>query len=74
MKTMKRILLYVRPYLGLVVFSLLCAAISAGSQLLIPIFTGEVLDLLVGPGQVIWAGILRFLGFIATFSFSQAIN
>ena len=65
MKTMKRILLYVRPYLGLVVFSLLCAAISAGSQLLIPIFTGEVLDLLVGPGQVIWAGILRFLGFIA---------
>ena len=65
MKTMKRSLLYVRPYLGLVVFSLLCAAISAGSQLLIPIFTGEVLDLLVGPGQVIWAGILRFLGFIA---------
>lgn len=65
MKTMKRILLYVRPYLGLVVFSLLCAAISAGSQLLIPIFTGEVLDLLLGPGQVLWFGILRFLGFIA---------
>ena len=65
MKTMKRILLYVRPYLGLVVFSLLCAAISAGSQLLIPIFTGEVLDLLLGPSQVIWAGILRFLGLIA---------
>ena len=65
MKTMKRILLYVRPYLGFVVFSLLCAAISAGAQLLIPIFTGEVLDLLVGPSQVIWAGILRFLGLIA---------
>ena len=65
MKTMKRILLYVRPYLGFVVFSLLCAAISAGAQLLIPIFTGNVLDLLIGPNQVLWSGILRFLVMIA---------
>ena len=73
MKTMKRILLYVRPYLGFVVFSLLCAAISAGSQLLIPIFTGEVLDLLLGSGQVLWSGILRFLGFIALSAVLAAI-
>ena len=44
-ETIKRILRYVRPYNGLVLLSLLCAAISAGAQLLIPIFTGDVLDL-----------------------------
>ena len=65
MKDMKRILRYVKPYGGFVVFSLLCAAISAGAGLLIPIFTGRVLDLLVAPGQVIWEGILRFLLWIA---------
>lgn len=61
----KRILRYVRPYGGFVVLSLLCAAISAGAQLLIPIFTGDVLDLLVGPGQVIWGGIVGLLVKIA---------
>ena len=65
MKDMKRILRCVQPYGGFVALSLLCAAISAGAQLLIPIFTGEVLDLLVGPGQVIWEGMLRFLVMIA---------
>ena len=44
--TVGRILRYVRPYSLLVLLSLLCAAISAGAQLLIPIFTGDVLDIL----------------------------
>lgn len=65
MKDMKRILRYVRPYWPFVVLSLLCAAISAVAQLLIPIFTGRVLDLVVGPGQVVWLGILRLLVWIA---------
>ena len=60
-KTLGRILRYVRPYWALVVLSLLCAAVSAGAQLLIPIFTGDVLDLLVGPGQVLWQQIPRNL-------------
>ena len=60
-KTLKRILRYVRPYGWLVFLSLLCAAVSAGAQLLIPIFTGDVLDLLIGPGQVNWAGIPRLI-------------
>jgi len=62
---MKRILGYVRPYWGFVALSILCAAVSAGAQLLIPIFTGDVLDLLVGPGQVVWRGLLRLLIYIA---------
>ena len=64
-KTLKRILGYVRPYGFLVFLSLLCAAVSAGAQLLIPIFTGDVLDLLIGPGKVQWADIPRFLLYIA---------
>ena len=65
-ETLKRILRYVRPYSGLVCLSLLCAAVSAGAQLLIPIFTGDVLDGLVGPGQVDGGGvILRVLVSIA---------
>ena len=57
-ETLKRILRYVRPYSGLVLLSILCAAVSAVAQLLIPIFTGDVLDLLVGMGQIQWGGIL----------------
>ena len=64
-KTLKRILHYVRPYGFLVFLSLLCAAVSAGAQLLIPIFTGDVLDLLVGPGRVQWQDIPRLLACIA---------
>ena len=73
MKDMKRILRYVRPYWPFVVLSLLCAAISAVAQLLIPIFTGRVLDLVVGPGQVVWLGILRWLVWIAVSAVLAAI-
>ena len=73
MKDMKRILRYVRPYWLFVVLSLLCAAISAVAQLLIPIFTGRVLDLVVGPGQVVWQGILRWLVWIAVSAVLAAI-
>ena len=71
--TIKRILRYVRPYWLLVLLSLLCAAISAGAQLLIPIFTGDVLDLLVGPGKVSWEKIPAFLLYIALSALLAAI-
>ena len=72
-KTLKRILGYVRPYGLLVVLSILCAAVSAGAQLLIPIFTGDVLDLLVGPNEVIWEGIPRLIVYIAAAALLAAI-
>ena len=72
-KTLNRILGYVRPYWLLVVLSLLCAAVSAGAQLLIPIFTGDVLDLLIGPGNVIWKGIPRLIAYIAAAALLAAI-
>ena len=72
-KTLKRILGYVRPYWFLVVLSLLCAACSAGAQLLIPIFTGDVLDLLIGPGKVQWAEIPIVLVYIALAAILAAV-
>ena len=72
-KTLKRILGYVRPYGFLVLLSLLCAAVSAGAQLLIPIFTGDVLDLLIGPGQVVWGEIPRFIAYIAVSALFAAV-
>ena len=64
-QTILRILRYVRPYWLLVILSLMCAACSAGAQLLIPIFTGDALDLLIGPGQVQWSALPRLLIYIA---------
>ena len=72
-KTLKRILGYVRPYGFLVLLSLLCAALSAGAQLLIPIITGDVLDLLVGPGQVAWEKLPRLLAWIALAALAAAV-
>jgi len=72
-QTIKRILGYVRPYWVLVLLSLLCAACSAGAQLLIPIFTGDVLDLLIGPGQVQWEALPALLVYIAVAAVSAAI-
>ena len=72
-QTIGRILRYVRPYWLLVLLSLLCAACSAGAQLLIPIFTGDALDLLVGPGQVQWSALPRLLVYIALAALLAAI-
>ena len=72
-RTLKRILGYVRPYGWLVFLSLLCAAMSAGAQLLIPIFTGDVLDLLVGPGKIVWGRLPGLLLYIALATVLAAI-
>lgn len=72
-KTMKRILGYVGPYWFLVILSLLCAAVSAGAQLLIPIITGDVLDLLIGPGRVAWQALPSRLLLIALIACLAAV-
>lgn len=72
-KTMKRILRYVSPYWFLVILSILCAAVSAGAQLLIPIVTGDVLDLLIGPGRVQWEELPKFLIYIGVVAVFAAV-
>ncbi|MBQ8598506.1 MAG: ABC transporter ATP-binding protein [Oscillospiraceae bacterium] len=72
LSTLKRVLRYVKPYLPFVCFSVLCAAFSAGSQLLIPIFCGNAIDHMLGPGEVSFSGILRYLIRIAIVTLTAA--
>ena len=60
-KTLKRILLYIRPYTALVILSLLLSALTVGLTLYIPILTGRGVDYIVGEGQVDFVGIFKKL-------------
>ena len=73
-QTLRRVLTYIRPQLPLVIISLLCAAVSVVSQLLVPIFSGDAIDAMVAAGQVrmdtigraaLWIGIVVALSAIA---------
>ena len=59
--TLKKVLCYIRPYWPLVALSILLAAVTVAASLYIPILTGNAVDLILGPGQVDFAGILRIL-------------
>ena len=59
--TLKKVLRYIRPYWPLVAFSILLAAVTVAASLYIPILTGNAVDLILGPGQVDFAGILKIL-------------
>ena len=62
---LKRILSYVKRYRLYVFFSILCAALTSVIQLLIPIFSGDAIDYMLGEGQVSFAGVLRYVFYIA---------
>ena len=56
--TMKKVLEYLRPYMGLVALSVLLAAVTVALTLYVPVLIGRAIDLIVGPGQVDMPGIL----------------
>ncbi len=58
---LKRILRYIRPYTKYVMLSLVCAIISVAAQLLIPIFTGNAIDYMIGEGNVNFKAIMSYL-------------
>ncbi len=59
--TLKKVLQYIRPYWFLVGLSILLAAVTVAASLYIPILTGNAVDLIVGPGNVDFAGIFAIL-------------
>ena len=59
--TLKKVLHYIRPYWFLVGLSVLLAAVTVAASLYIPILTGNAVDLIVGPGNVEFGGILKIL-------------
>ena len=59
--TMKKVLEYLRPYMGLAALSVLLAAVTVALTLYVPVLIGRAIDLIVGPGQVDMPGILRLI-------------
>ncbi len=59
--TLIKVLHHVRRYLPFVGLSVLLAAVSVASTLLIPVYTGDAVDLILGPGQVDFAGLFRLM-------------
>ncbi len=59
--TLNRVLHKIRPYSAFVVCSLLVAAVSVAAQLYIPILCGDAIDLMLGKGDVDFAGVLRIV-------------
>ena len=59
--TMKKVLEYLRPYMGLVALSVLLAAVTVALTLYVPVLIGRAIDMIVGPGQVDMPGILRLI-------------
>ena len=57
--TIRRVLGLIRPYRGQVALTLFLAALTVFTTLLAPVLTGKAVDLIVGPGQVDFAGLLR---------------
>ena len=55
---LKQVFPYLKPYRLQVLLSLLCASVSAAAALLIPIFSGNAIDCMIGVSQVDFSGIL----------------
>ena len=73
LKTLRRVLPYVKPYRGHVLVSLLCASVSAAAALLIPIFSGNAIDCMIGVGAVDMAGVTKWALLIALSAILAAI-
>ena len=59
--TLTRVLHKIRPYSLFVVCSLIVAAVSVAAQLYIPILCGDAIDLMLGNGNVDFAGVGRII-------------
>lgn len=55
--TIRRVLALIRPYAGSVALTLTLAVITVFTTLLAPVISGKAVDLILGPGQVDFAGL-----------------
>ncbi|MBQ3157488.1 MAG: ABC transporter ATP-binding protein [Clostridia bacterium] len=73
LQTLRRVFPYVKPYRLHLLTSLLCASVSAAAALLIPIFSGNAIDCMLGPGAVDVAGVGKWALLIALSAVLAAI-
>lgn len=61
MRTLKKVLRYIKRYIPLLSASIILAAVSVACTLYFPILTGNALDLIIENGNVDFAGILEII-------------
>ena len=59
--TVKKVLVYLRPYWALVALSVLLSAVSVALTLYVPVLVGRAIDHIIGPGKVDFPAILPLL-------------
>ena len=60
-KTIKRVLKYLKRYRAMLFLSLLFAALNVALTLYIPLLTGQAIDLMLGKGLVDWNGVVSIV-------------
>ena len=60
-KTIKKILNYVRKYWVLMILSMVFALVTVALTLYVPILIGDVIDLIIGPGNVDFQGMKKIV-------------
>ena len=73
-ETIRRLLGYVRPYRASLAAACAGALASVLFTLLGPVFIGRAIDCIVGPGQVDFSGVLRYLALIAACVLLAAVS
>lgn len=73
-KTFKSVLSLIRPHRGFVALSILCAVLSVAAALLIPVFTGDAIDFMLGKGNVVFSGVLKKVIIIAVVAAIAALS
>ena len=58
-ETFRGILRYLKPYIPLLVLTILCALVSVAAQLAVPFFVGKAIDCCLGAGEVDFDEIFR---------------
>ena len=61
MKTIKKVLRYMKRYIPLLIISILLASVTVALTLYFPILTGDALDLILDKGRVDFAGIAAII-------------
>ena len=71
---LKRILNYTKSYSIFILLSFICSAASVVSQLMVPIYTGDAIDVMIGEGKVDFALILNIALLIALMMVITALS
>ena len=60
-QVVKRLLKFTKPYIGYLIMALICALFSVTFTLLGPVLIGKEIDLIIGPNNVDFNGILKII-------------